>query len=179
MVREVERLPDVPPDDQQLPEAVLALVGELAAFDHWRQRVTLVVNAYVEPGSDDVELDRAYDRAVERLDQLATDGASPRAEPLVEPPDPDDPLPEVTSTVGSSAYELAVEAAREHILAGDIFQVVLSQRFDFELDGRSLRRLPGASPGEPEPVHVPGAHAARDPWWAPRPSPWSSCSTAG
>ncbi len=134
VVREIERLPNVPDDDQQLPEAVLALVGELAAFDHWRQRVTLVVNAYVEPGSDDAELDRAYDRAVARLDRLAQDGASPLAEPLVEPPDPDDPLPAVTSTVGSSAYELAVDVAREHIFAGDIFQVVLSQRFDFDLE---------------------------------------------
>jgi len=134
VVREVEHLPNVPHDDLGLPEAVLAVVGELAAFDHWRQRVTLVVNALVEPGADEVELDRAYDGAVARLQQLAEDGATPRREPLVEPPDPDDPLPEVTSTMGSADYELAVEAAREHIFAGDIFQVVLSQRFDFELE---------------------------------------------
>ncbi len=134
VVREVEHLPNVPHDDLGLPEAVLAVIGELAAFDHWRQRVTLVVNALVEPGADEVELDRAYDGAVARLHQLAEDGATPRREPLVEPPDPDDPLPEVTSTMGSADYELAVEAAREHIFAGDIFQVVLSQRFDFELE---------------------------------------------
>jgi anthranilate synthase component 1 len=40
----------------------------------------------------------------------------------------------VTSTLPAAQYESAVEVAREHILAGDIFQVVLSQRFDFELD---------------------------------------------
>ncbi len=134
VVREVERLPDVPDDDQELPEAVLAVVGELAAFDHWRQRVTLVVNALVEPDASDDDIDRAYDRCLARLDQLARDGATPLDEPLVDPPDPDDPLPEFTSTVGSSAYELAVETAREHIFAGDIFQVVLSQRFDLDLD---------------------------------------------
>ena len=40
VVREVERLPDVPPDDRGLPDAVLSVIGALAAFDHWRQRVT-------------------------------------------------------------------------------------------------------------------------------------------
>ena len=134
VVREVERLPDVPPDDQRLPDAVKYLVGELAAFDHWRQQVTLIVNAYVTPELSDEELDARYDVAVARLEGLAADGAEPLDEPLVAPPDPTDPLPEVTSNIGSDAYERGVEAAKEHIVAGDIFQVVLSQRFDFQLD---------------------------------------------
>ncbi len=135
VVREVESLPDTPPDDQQLPESVLSIIGELAAFDHFRQRVTLIVNAYVlgDDPTDD-ELDRCYDDAVERLQQLADDGARPVDEPLVEPPDPGDPLPEVVSNLSAGAYERAVDAAKEYILSGDIFQVVLSQRFDFQLD---------------------------------------------
>ena len=40
VVREVERLPDVPPDDLGLPDAVMSVIGSLAAFDHWRQRRT-------------------------------------------------------------------------------------------------------------------------------------------
>ena len=134
VVREVERLPAVPPDDQGLPEAVLSIVGELAAFDHWRQRVTLISNAYVFGDPTDAELDQLYDEAVARLDQLAWDGALPLDEPLVAPPPDAEPLPEFHSTVGSSAYAVAVEVAKEHILAGDIFQVVLSQRFDVDLD---------------------------------------------
>ncbi|MCB0978000.1 MAG: anthranilate synthase component I [Acidimicrobiales bacterium] len=134
VVREVEKLPDVPHDDQELPEAVLAVIGELAAFDHWRQRVTLVANAYVRPGLPDSELDARYDAAVARLDRLAADGARPLDEPLVEPPDPDAPLPDVRSNLADGAFQRAVEAAKEHILAGDIFQVVLSQRFDLDLD---------------------------------------------
>ncbi|CAN5418439.1 anthranilate synthase component I [soil metagenome] len=135
VVREVEALPDVPTDDQGLPEAVLSIIGELAAFDHFRQRVTLIANAYVLSADLDAEaLDRCYDDAVARLDQLAADGASPLDEPLVAPPDPSDPLPDVVSNLGSGAYEAAVEAAKEYILSGDIFQVVLSQRFDFQLD---------------------------------------------
>ena len=134
VVREVEHLPDVPTDDQDLPDAVQYVIGELAAFDHWRQRVSLIANAYVRPGLSAAELDARYDAALARLDRLAADGARPLDEPLVEPPDPEAPLPEVTSNLPAGAYQQAVSAAKEHILAGDIFQVVLSQRFDFHLD---------------------------------------------
>ena len=134
VVREVEHLPDVPPDDLGHPDAVLSIIGQLAAYDHWQQRVTLIENVIVDPGLSEAELDARYDAAVARLDELARDGSRPIDEPLVEPPDPDDPLPEVRSTMGSEAYGRAVETAKEHILAGDVFQVVLAQRFDFDLD---------------------------------------------
>jgi anthranilate synthase component 1 len=52
----------------------------------------------------------------------------------VEPPDPGEAPPDVRSSMPSGQYERAVEVAKEHILAGDIFQVVLSQRFDLDLD---------------------------------------------
>ncbi|MCB1039202.1 MAG: anthranilate synthase component I [Acidimicrobiales bacterium] len=134
VVREVERLPDVPADDQRVPEAILAVAGEIAAFDHFRSRVTLISNAYAFGDHDDATLDALYDEAVERLDQLAADGAAPLDEPFVQPPTGDDELPEVRSNLGAGAYEQAVEASKEHILAGDIFQVVLSQRFELDLD---------------------------------------------
>ncbi|MBK9181279.1 MAG: anthranilate synthase component I [Acidimicrobiales bacterium] len=131
VVREVEHLPDVPPDDQHLPEAVLSVIGSLAAFDHWRQRVTLVESVPVGGGADP---DAAYDAAVERLATAVSDLGRPLAYVPVEPPDPDDALPHVVSTVGREGYCRAVEVAKEHILAGDVFQVVLSQRFDLDLD---------------------------------------------
>ncbi len=134
VVREVERLPDVPADDLGLPDAVLSMIGQLAVFDHWRQRVTLVDNVVVPDGATDDELDAAFDRAVAGIDQLAADGARGLDEPVVDPPDGDDPLPDVRSSMGTDAYCRAVEVAREHIFAGDVFQVVLSQRFDLELD---------------------------------------------
>ena len=134
VVREVEHLPDVPHDDLGRPDAVLSVIGQLAAFDHWRQRVTLIDNVLVEPDATVDDLDAAYEAAVARLEQLAEDGAHPLGEPLVDPPDPSDPLPEVTSTMGAEMYCAAVDVAKEHILAGDIFQVVLAQRFDLELN---------------------------------------------
>jgi anthranilate synthase component 1 len=133
VVREVERLPDVPPDDLGHPDAVLSVIGQLAAYDHWRQRVVLIENVIAPDGASADELDRLYDDAVVRLDQLAADGARPLDEPLVEPPGHDDPLPDVRSTMGKDLYCRAVDTAREHIHAGDVFQVVLAQRFDFDL----------------------------------------------
>ena len=134
VVREVEHLPDVPPDDQGHPDAMVSVIGQLAAYDHWRQRATLIENVLVEPGLADDELDRRYDAALARLDELASDGARPIDEPLLEPPDPDDPLPDVRSVMGADSYRQAVEVAKEHILAGDIFEVIVAQRFDLDLD---------------------------------------------
>jgi len=134
VVREVEHLANTPIDDLGYPDAVVSLIGDLAAYDHWRQRVTLISNVLVAPGTDTETLDRLYDEALDRIAELASDGAKSLAEPLMEPPSPNDDLPPVTSTMGERQFCDAVEAAREHILAGDIFQVVLSQRFDIELD---------------------------------------------
>ncbi len=134
LVREVERLPDIPDDDRGYPDAIMALLGDVAVFDHWRQRVTLIANVEVPTDADDETLSGCYDDAIARVEQLASDGAAPLDEPLVDPPDPSDPLPEVRAVMGESAYCQAVEVAKEHILAGDIFQVVLAERFDFDLD---------------------------------------------
>ena len=133
VVREVEHLPDVPPDDLGHADAVMSVIGQLVAYDHWRQRAVLVENVVIPPGTTGAELDDLYDAALVRLDEVMAAGARPLDEPVVEPPRADEPLPDVRSTLGSDMYGRAVEAAREHILAGDIFQVVLSQRFDFDL----------------------------------------------
>ena len=139
VVREIEYLPEVPPDDRGFPDGIMSVIGEMVAIDHWRQRAVLLANVVVPELTGDATidtevLDAAYDEAAARLDQLASDGARPLDEPLMAPPDPADEPPEVTSTMSANLYKAAVEAAREHILAGDVFQVVLSQRFDVELD---------------------------------------------
>ena len=133
VVREVEHLPNQPRDDRGYPDAILDVIGELAVFDHWRQRVTLVVTSLLPEHPDDTTIDQAYDDAIRRLDDLAAAGSRPVDEPLVAPPD-DLPLPEVSTPLSSELYKVAVDVAKEYIRAGDIFQVVLSKRFDFDLD---------------------------------------------
>ena len=133
VVREVEDLAETPHDATGYPDAVMAVIGQLAAFDHFRQRVTLIDNVLVPDGATTADLDLLYDEAALRLKQLAADGASPLAEPMVDPPSPSPDLPDVTGSMTYSQWESAVEVAKERILDGDIFQVVLSQRFSFEL----------------------------------------------
>ncbi len=132
IVREVERLPNMPSDDRQLPDAAMSIIGSLAAFDHWRQRVYLIESVPVMGLTDD-DLDRAYDAAIVRVQRAVNDLARPLAYVPVAPPSADDEVPEVRSSMAGGMYQRAVEVAKEHIVAGDIFQVVLSQRYDIEL----------------------------------------------
>ncbi|MGB1723637.1 MAG: anthranilate synthase component I family protein, partial [Ilumatobacteraceae bacterium] len=132
VVREIEHLPDAPPDDHGMPDAVMSLIGSLAVFDHWRQRI-LLIESVMTGGLDRDGLLAARARAVGAVTAAAERLAEPLAEPPAEPPDPTEDNPEVTSPTASGEYRRAVEVAKEHILAGDIFQVVLSQRFDLEL----------------------------------------------
>ncbi|HYD09283.1 MAG TPA: anthranilate synthase component I [Acidimicrobiales bacterium] len=134
VVREVEHLPDVNPDHLGVPDAVLSVISELAAYDHFKQRALVMAMAWCSPGMTDDELDAQYDDALRRLDQMAADGTRAIDEPLMAPPDRSEPLPSVASTMPDGAYQRAVEVAKEHILAGDVFQVVLAQRFELELD---------------------------------------------
>lgn len=149
VVREIEHLPDAPPNGTGRPDAVLSVIGELAAYDHWSQQVTLIASAFVESdpaGVTDSELDAVYDDAVARLEVMAADGAIPLDEPLVEAPSGGE-VPPVRMALKPDVFRSAVVAAKELIRDGDIFQVVLSQRFDFELEAdpldvyRVLRRI--------------------------------------
>lgn len=136
VVREVEHLPDPPHDDRGLPDAVLAVIGELAAFDHWRQQVVLLDNVVVGEGWGDKELREAWLSANANLERLTADLSRPSAAELTlaEPPLAGEAPPSFTRNLSHMQYRAAVEAAKEHILAGDIFQVVLSQRFELDLE---------------------------------------------
>jgi anthranilate synthase component 1 len=133
VVREVESLPDAPPDDRGMPDAVMSIIGSLAAFDHWRQRVYMI-ESVPTLGLDASQLRAEHAAAGERALRAVADLARPLPYSPVEPPSRDDRVPEVTSSMGGGAYQRAVEAAKEHIRAGDIFQVVLSQRYTVDLD---------------------------------------------
>lgn len=138
VVREVEHLPEAPPDELGYPDAVVSVLGQVAAYDAWRQRVTLVEAVPVPTGAGPDVLYDLYDAAVQRLEQFAADGARPLAEPVIAPPEREDALPEFKRRTAPELYAAAVEVARQHIYAGDIFQVVLAQRFDLELAAQPL-----------------------------------------
>ncbi len=153
VVREVERLPEPPPDDLGHPDAALVVIGQFCAFDHWRQRIVLVDNVVVPEAPDGVVDEVAaadtYDAACARLRQLASDCArpGPATGHMVAAPPPGLERAEAARTMSSEEYQAAIGVAKEYIRAGDIFQVVLSQRFDLTLGAdafdvyRALRLL--------------------------------------
>ena len=134
VVREIERLEHPPTDDLGVPDACVSVIGELVAFDHWRQRITLIVNVPIPLDAQPVALDELYDGAVVRLDQLGDDTCRPLAQRPVVAPDAGSRrvLADATSTMTPEQYRRVVEIAKDHVTAGDVFQVVLSQRFDIE-----------------------------------------------
>ncbi len=135
VVREIEHLGPPPKDDLGLPDAVMSVIGELAAFDHWRQRVTLVDNVLLPPAGSPAGLPDRYAASAARIASMREMLEDAPPEPMLSPPGRDDSLPpeEVLRNVAAERYMEAVEVAKEHIRAGDAFQIVLSERFDFEL----------------------------------------------
>jgi anthranilate synthase component 1 len=146
VVREIEKLPGAPPDDLGYPDAALAVIGQLAAFDHWLQRVVLIDNVVVDPGWSGDEAGAAYTAAAARVAELARDCFADVPRSPVAMPERARPA-EARRTMSPAAYRDAVAVAKELIDAGDIFQAVLSQRFDVELGAdpfdvyRALRLL--------------------------------------
>jgi anthranilate synthase component 1 len=133
VVREIERLPNVPTDDRRMPDAAMSMIGSLAAFDHWKQRAYLI-ESVATLGLDASAIDKAYDDACESVQRMARDLAQAAAADVAEPPVDGDALAAPPSSMSNGKYQHAVRMAKEHIVAGDIFQVVLSQRFDLTLD---------------------------------------------
>jgi anthranilate synthase component 1 len=109
------------------------MIGSLAAFDHWKQRVYLLESVPVFELSA-AEIDTAYDEAIVRIHAAVADLTKPLSYLPVEPPTDEDKQQQFVAPVNGSQYQRSVEAAKEYIRSGDIFQVVLSQRFDIELD---------------------------------------------
>jgi anthranilate synthase component I len=133
VVRRLERLPATSTDDLGMPELALMLVTDLAVLDHTDGTVLLIANA-VAGARDDAGA--AWDDAVARLDAMAADltKAVPPGVAVLETAEP----PLVASNLPDGAYEDGVETIREHIRAGDAFQVVLSQRFELVTDVDAL-----------------------------------------
>ena len=145
-VRLVEDLPDQPPtpDGLDVPDGILVRPTTMVIFDAVKDEMTVVSAVYGSGSEDDAKA--AYDRACARLASVieALDQPVPRLAAMTTP---GDLQPKATSNTTVDDYKTMVERAKDYITAGDIFQVVLSQRFSapFALPSlalyRALRRL--------------------------------------
>lgn len=142
LVRSFEKLPSTNPDDLNIPDSFLMIADSVVAFDHVRRRILIIHNAHVNGSAEE-----AYQEAVHKIGVLAerlhARVASHNGFQTVDSPAPCSPASNITR----EEYMGAVEAAREYIRAGDVFQVVLSQRFCRKFTGdpfdvyRALRAI--------------------------------------
>ncbi len=138
-VRYVERLPHPPLDDRKLPDLSFAFYDRMVIFDHINKTIAVVAHAHTpvvkpqdersESWGSDAALTRSYEEACARVDQLVEQLAARQAAPKLTDIAPVGQVQRsFQSNFGPGDFEKAVEKAKEYIKAGDVFQVVLSQR---------------------------------------------------
>lgn len=127
-VRQVESLPDVPDDDLSLPEAIWNFYDEVYAFDHVKQQIVLMKTVFIDR---DTDLKQAYNDALDALDHMEQRAVQPNRKTGTFHLDAD----RLQSNIEQNRFHDMVEKSKEYIFEGDIFQVVLSQRFEVPFKG--------------------------------------------
>jgi anthranilate synthase component 1 len=137
VVRYVEHLPDAPPDDLQLPEAVLMFTDTIIAIDNLYGKAMIIALAFIE---GEREVESAYADALDRIDQVVNRLGVAVALPPLAAADRQSvgPPASLTSSYQQADFERDVERVREYIRAGDAFQVVLSQRLEVPFTAQPL-----------------------------------------
>jgi anthranilate synthase component 1 len=131
-VRHIENLPHQPEAVHQVPWLSFSLVRDLAIFDHHSSEVTLATLHLVTGVTTDTD----FDQAQARLDTMQERIAAPTSTLLSVRHDPD--TIDVPSNMTEQDFSSMVDRAKQHITDGDVFQVVLSQRFDTPLTAHPL-----------------------------------------
>jgi anthranilate synthase component 1 len=128
MVRTIEEIPKTGVDDLGVDDAFLMFYKTVLAFDHVRHQIHIISNIIVEESQESVEVQ--YEKAVEEIGQIEAVLRAPLEIPITKPQEGD---VVVRSNFERQDYIDSVKKAKEYIAAGDIFQVVLSQRFEVDL----------------------------------------------
>lgn len=149
MVRFFEKIPEVNPDDLNLPDAIFILTDSIVIFDHLEHKIKIVSNVFINDHSD---LDQLYLEAIKKIEKISwrlerknisyTDRIKGDVKAF-----PSKKL-RFKSNLSEKRFKEIVRKAKRYIRAGDIIQVVLSQRLEVELDAlepfliyRSLRSI--------------------------------------
>ncbi|TAL45724.1 MAG: anthranilate synthase component I, partial [Salinibacterium sp.] len=132
-IREIERLPNVPPADFSVPSQGLSFVSELVVLDHRFGTVQLIAAALNDGTTGSEAL---WSDAQDRLDDMQEGLARPSEAWLA---DVDLTIePEPISRTTPEEFRAAIERSKQYIRDGDVFQVVISQRFDHEITAGPL-----------------------------------------
>ena len=140
-------VPVHPRDDLKLPEMMFMIPRSLLIFDHRFRKLRIVVNAHI---GDGVPIDQAYEHAKASLAQALARLEQPIHLVAIDSEKVTD-LPAAESNTTRPEFEAMVRQAKELIAAGDIFQVVLSQRFQAKFEGDPLHLYRALHFGNPSP----------------------------
>ena len=136
VVRNIERLPNVPADDLDLPDGLFLFTDLVLAVDNLLGRGLAVAAVDVEPGLSEKQLRERYEEGARRAEDLVGRlGRQTVLAPLALRPEPEEDPP-FTSSMTQEEFEAGVQQVKEYIRAGDAFQVVLSQRLGMPFRGR-------------------------------------------
>jgi len=127
-VRDVENIGTPPAADLDLPEAIWAFYDEIFAFDHVKQQVVLIKTVFTD---DENDVETQFDKAIECLDRMEKQALAVHSEKQDFTLD----TSRMTSNVEELQFHEMVERSKRYIYEGDIFQVVLSQRFRVPFSG--------------------------------------------
>jgi anthranilate synthase component 1 len=128
MVRTVEEIPGTGRDELGIDDAVLMFYRTVLAFDHLRHQIHIISNLLLDESKEPIE--QQYEAAVMEISQIESLLRSPLEMPTPAGKPGESP---VRSNFEKAAYLKAIDKAKEYIAAGDIFQVVLAQRFELDL----------------------------------------------
>lgn len=126
-----EKLPAAKPADYSIPLYGFNQFSQLVVMDHQKSELLLVSVVFV----DGTPLENSYKRALAEIDQMQRIVETPTPAMVSEPKWPE---PNATSNMSKSEFLEKVELAKEHVRKGDVFQVVISQRFDHEITADAL-----------------------------------------
>ena len=132
LIREIESLPNRPATEFAAPVVCLSMFSELVVLDHHNGSIQLVSNIFV---GDHESLDDAYANAQRQLNELREGLSKPTQPFIAELPDAEISYRARTE---KADFLAAVEKSREYIRIGDVFQVVISQRFDADVTASPL-----------------------------------------
>lgn len=133
VVRHIERLPHAPPRTLDAPDACFVFTDALVVIDNWRGQARVIVSVPVPAGAGEDALAALHARAVATLDDTIARLHGPDVlDPLALDPSAAPAMP--TSRYTREAFERDVGRIKEYILAGDVFQALLSRRMEMPLD---------------------------------------------
>ena len=129
-VRFFENLPSKPKDDLKLDDIILALVKDLVIFDHLNHKIKIVSCVEIATNASVVQKRSAYKKAQKNIEKTIYSLQGIVPQPKIRKANPKPIKLKVSSNFSEKQFEQAVVSSKKNILAGDIIQVVLSQRFE-------------------------------------------------